>query len=43
MKNIEEANKIIHKAFELHSKGNLIEAEKCYAYCIKKGFINHKI
>ena len=37
MKNIEEANKIIHKAFEFHSKGNILEAAKYYQYLINHG------
>jgi len=43
MKNIEEANKIIHKAFELHSKGNILEAAKYYQFFIDKGFKNFRV
>ena len=38
MQNLEEANKIIHKAFESHSKGNILEAVNYYEYFIRKGF-----
>ena len=43
MKNIEEANKIIHKAFEFHSKGNILEAAKYYQFFIDKGFRDYRV
>ena len=43
MKNIEEANKIINKAFEFHSKGNILEAAKYYQSFIDKGFKDHRV
>ena len=43
MKNLEEANKIIQKAFNFHSQGNIKEATKYYQYYIDKGFKNYRV
>ena len=43
MINIEEANKIIHKAFEFHSQGNIPEAAKYYQLFINQGFKDHRV
>ncbi len=37
MKNLGKANEIIHKAFELQSKGNILEAAKYYQSFINQG------
>ena len=35
--------KIISKAFTLHSQGNISEAKKYYENFIKQGFIDHRV
>ena len=35
--------KIITKAFQLHSQGNITEAAKYYQYCIEKNFNDHRV
>ncbi len=43
-KNINNSlDEIINKAFLLHSKGNINEAEKHYKYCIKKNINDYRI
>jgi len=34
---------IINQAIQFHLKGNIPEATKCYQYCIKKGFNDHRV
>ena len=43
MKILENANKIINKAFELHSKGNILEAARYYQSFIDKGFKDYRV
>jgi len=43
MNSYEDANKIINKAFELHSKGNILEAAKYYQSFINKGFKDQRV
>ena len=43
MKNLEDVNKIIHKAFNFHSQGNIKEAIKYYQYYIDKGFKDYRV
>ena len=43
MKNFGTANEIIHKAFEFHSKGNVVEAAKYYQSFIDKGFNDPRV
>ena len=34
---------IIHKAFEVHSKGNITEAKKYYEFCINNGYEDSRV
>ncbi len=34
---------IINQAIQLHIKGNIPEASKCYQYCINQGFNDHRV
>ena len=34
---------IINQAIQFHLKGNILEAIKCYQYCINKGFNDHRV
>ena len=43
MKNFGSANEIIHKAFEFHAKGNILEAAKYYQSFIDKGFKDYRV
>ena len=43
MKNLEEANTIILKAFNFHSQGNIKEAAKYYQYFINQGYSDHRV
>ena len=43
MKNIGEANEIIKKAFQSHSKGNILEAKKYYEQFVNKGFKDERV
>ena len=34
---------IINQAIQFHQKGNIIEASKCYQYCINQGFNDYRV
>ena len=36
-------DRVLNKAFEFHSQGNISEAEKYYKYYIKNGFNDHRV
>ena len=38
-----DKDQIIKQAFKFHSEGNILEAVKCYKYCISRGFNDHRI
>ena len=42
-KTISSQEQIINQAINFHLKGNIIEAAKCYQYCIKQGINDHRV